>query len=163
MTLISRFLDTNGDGSGTKNANGDYSGTGLGEEIFWFDPESQYVDIARMIVTLEDTSGFQAQEYGNLGGALTNGIQARIQDDTGTIVDLTDSETIKTNAGWTAFCYDADVKTWGAGNELLTVRWTFSKSGQFIKLHGDQRFEIVLNDDFSGLIGHYFLVQGHTG
>lgn len=159
--MFSRYADTDGDGSGTKNANGDYSG---GEEIFYIQPpadESFYV--SRLIVSIEDASGFSAAEYGNLAAALSTGVEVRVQDDAGTIIDLTDALPVKTNAGWGALCYDVDLKTWGQGNELLVVRWTFSKSGQFIKLNGDdgERLEIVLNDDLDGLVGHRFLLQGY--
>lgn len=154
--IFSRYLDTNGDGTGTKNANGNYSSAA---ETFYIDGP---LTITRMIVSVEDTGGMQAEEYGNLGTALTNGITIDI--DSGgldnELVDLTDGEPIKTNAGWGQLCYDVDLKSWGAGDDLLVVRWTFDKSGAPIKLGDDDRLEITLNDDFSGLIGHYFLVQG---
>lgn len=159
--LFSRYADTNGDGSGTKNANGDYSGTA---DIFYIQPPAGTVFRAhRMLVSLEDTSAMTAEEYGNLGAALTNGIQARVQNDSGTIADLTDGVPVKTNAHWARVCYDADVKTWSNGDELLAARWTFAKSGAAIVLDGtlNQRLEILLNDDFRGLISQYFLIQGN--
>ena len=157
MTLISRFLDTNGDGSGTKNANGDYSGAA---QAFFFDPEDNYVNLTRMLICVVDTAGFQAEEYGNTGGVLANGIEVKLVDGSTTIVDFTDGLPVKTNSGWATFCHDAQLKEWGAGDELLTIRWTFSKSGRPLELHGDLRLEIVLNDDLTGLLGHYFVVQG---
>jgi hypothetical protein len=160
-TALFRYLDTAGDGTGTKNANGDYSST---SDIFYIQPAAgQVFRMVRMIVTVEDTTGMQAAEYGNLGSALSNGITVRTQDDSGTILDMTDGLPVTTNAEWARLCYDADVKSWGAGNELLTVRWTFARSGTLIRLRGDQneRLEVFLNDDLTGLIQHYFMVQGH--
>lgn len=159
--IISRYLDLNGDGSGAKNANGDYSTVA---DIFYIQPPAtQDYLLTRLIVSIEDTQGMQAEEYGNLGAALTNGITVRVQDDSGTLVDLTDSAPVKTNAKWGALCYDVDLKSWGAGDELILVRWTFSRSGRDVLLRGDrnERLEVVLNDNLTGLISHEFLVQGN--
>jgi hypothetical protein len=160
-TIISAFADTNGDGTGTKNAIGNYSGA---QEIFYVQPPVGTVyRVHRMLISLEDTAGMQAQEYGNLGAALTNGVQIRVQGDTGTLTDLTDGVPVKTNAHWGRMCYDVDVKSWGSGNELLCVRWTFAKSGAAIVLDGSrhERIEILLDDSFAGLLSQYFLIQGN--
>jgi hypothetical protein len=160
-TPLYRYLDTDGDGTGTKNANGDYSG---GEEIFYIQPPAgQIYNLNRMIVTVYDTTVIQAEEYGNLGAALGTGIVIRVSDDNGVLLDLTDGIPITTNAEWTQLCYDADVKAWGSGNELVTVRWTFVKAGYPLRLVGDnnERLEVVLNDALDGLLSHYFMVQGY--
>jgi len=160
--IVNRFLDANGDGTGNKNFNGDYSGA---QEIAYIQPPTNRIyNIARMLVSIVDTSGFSAVDYGNIAGGLTNGIQVRVQDDSGTIVDLVDSEPIVSNAGWGAFCYDADLKTWSTGNEFLLVRWTFSKSGVPIKLDGSKnaRLEVLMDDDLRSLIDHKFLIQGSS-
>lgn len=155
---IYRFLDTNGDGTGTKNANGNYSITA---EEFYFQPDG-YVEIHRMIVHLADTSGMQAEEYGNLGTALSNGYAPEIQDEDGaTLLDLCDGIAITANGDLGRYCYDVDVKSWGAGNEFLQARWTFTKSGAPLLIEENHRFSITLNDDFSGLLEHYFMLQGY--
>ena len=159
--IFSRYADTNGDGSGTKSAIGNYSG---GQEIFYLQPPvGQVYRVHRLLFSAEDTSGMTAQEYGNLAAPLTNGIEMKIQNDTGTITDLTDGVPIKTNGQWGRKCFDADLKTWGNGDELIVARWTFSKSGSAIVLSGSRndRLEILLNDDFTGLISQYFLLQGN--
>ena len=157
---IYQYLDTVGDGSGSDNANGDYS---LAEEIFFIQPPSNdKYEIARLIITIEDSAGMQAEEYGNLGAELTTGVQLRIQDDSGTISDITNGIKIKDNAHWGSLCFDVDVKTWGAGKEVFLARLTFKASGQPIILNGEnnERLEVVLNDNLTGLIGHHFQVQG---
>lgn len=157
---FSRFLDTNGDGTGTKNANGNYSGaTGT---FYLAPPAGVIYRVERMLVTVEDTAGFSAAEYGNLGALLTNGIQVRVHNGTSTVQDLTDGIPVKGNAGWARFCYDADLKAWGVGNEILVARWTFSKMGAPLRLDGDatEALEVLLDDDLTGLVAHYFLAQG---
>lgn len=158
--LVLRYADINGDGTGSDNANGDYSGA---EEIFYIEPPAGEIwRVARMIVHIEDATAMWAARYGG-EAALGTGVVVRVQDDSGTIIDLTDAIPVKTNAQWAAMCFDVDVKAWGTGTELLAVRWTFTKAGQFIRLDGDsnERLEIVLNDDLRGLISHRFFIQGY--
>jgi len=47
-TPVYRYLDTNGDGTGTQNANGDYSGA---SEIFYIQPgPSEIIRLERMLI-----------------------------------------------------------------------------------------------------------------
>jgi hypothetical protein len=157
-TRIDRYLDLNGTGSGTKNMNQNYSVT---SDIVFIQPTAgQIMRIERMLVYIQDTGTFDSGGYGN-GTALTTGITVRLNGDGG-VQDLTDGVPIKTNGHWARLCYDADHNGYGTGDEYLAVRWTFSKAGAPLRLDGDtnDRLEIVLNDDFSGLTEHYFLVQG---
>lgn len=163
-TIFSRQLDKVGNGTGDFNANENYSSGGLGQTIFRIAPGAGEVfRVSRMLVGVYDSSGMQCQEYGNLGSALTNGVVVRVHNGSSTLIDLTDNLPIKYNGQWGALCFDADVKSWGNGNELLVVRWTFTNSGQYIRLDGDnnEELQIVLNDDLSGLIEHTFTVQGY--
>lgn len=159
--ILTRFLDTDGDGGGTKNANSNYSGAA---EIFYIQPGAgEIYEINRLIVTITDTNGMQYEEYGNLGAALTNGITVRVQNDSGTLFDLTDGVPVKTNALWGAHCFDVEIKDAGTGIDYCEARWSFIKSGVPIYLDGDdnQRLEVVLNDDLSGLLSHYYKVDGY--
>lgn len=145
---------------GSNNANGNYSGA---ETFFTVAPgASEVYRIHRMVVTIEDTSGFTAQEYGNLGFALTNGVSVQIRNAGGLVKNLTNGNPVKTNAQWAGLCYDADLKTWGSGDELLAVRWSFDRSGAPLRIDGaaGEYFAISLNDNFSGLVDHHFFLQG---
>lgn len=158
---IYRFLDTNGNGTGTKNAVGDYSVAA--EEFHIQPPVSLRYSLYRMIVCIEDTAGMRAEYYGDLASALTNGIKVSVDDGAATeLCDLTDGDPVKSNAGWGRHCFDVDVKTWGAGNELLLVRWTFSKAGAPVFLQEGHRLIVTLNDDLTGLVSHNFMVQGYV-
>lgn len=164
-SYLYRFLDTDGDGTGTKNAIGDYSDTGDGETIFYIaPPENQVYEIARILPSVKDAGSFDSGNYGN-GISLSNGVVIRVSDADGVLVDLTDGNPIITNADWATLCYDVDISSFGSGNEYLHARWTFSKAGQPIKLYGDagHKLEVVLHDDFSDLVSHYFMVQGKIG
>ena len=155
-----RYLDTNGDGTGTKNANGDYS---LVADDFYFQP-TRACYIHRMLVFMEDTSGFTAEEYGNLGAALSNGYEVQLKDSSdGVQVDLTDGVVITTNSSLARTCYDANLKDWGTTptDEALVARWTFSRAGIPLYMNANDKFVITFNDDLTGLLQHYFMVQGH--
>ena len=159
-TPIFRYLDQNGNGTGPKNGNLNHAGSIQGYRL---QPgPGEIMRIERMLVSIEDASGFSTVKYGNLA-ELTNGIVVQTSRDDVQTLDLTDGEPIKTNADWSAKCYDADVKSWGVGNEMLPVRWTFAKSGTVLRLVGDDldSFDVLLNDDFSGLVKHQFFVNGY--
>lgn len=153
-----RYLDTNGDGTGTIDATGDYSAAA---EDFYFEA-TEGTTIHRMIVSVGDTTSMQAQEYGNIGSALANGITVKLYNEHGALYeDLTDGQPVTTNSEWGALCYDADVKAWGAGNELLVVRWTFSNSGRPLHLGTSAKLVVQVNDDMTGLLSHRFMIQGY--
>ena len=153
-----QFLDDVGDGTGAIDATGDYSLTP--EEFLITAPPGRRYQISRMITTIVDTNGFQASEYGNLGGALTNGISFQVRRGSELQYDLTAQERIRTNSKWASYCYDAQLLTWGAGNEHLAVRWTFLNTGQYIDLRPGFSLVATFNDNLTGLIEHKFQVQG---
>lgn len=154
-----RYLSDDGTRTGNKNANGDYS---LAVEEWYLEAAAnERLKVARIIVAVEDTFGFSAVEYGNLGSALANGIEIKVVDHNDVVQsDLTDGRPVTDNAHWAEMCYDADVKTWGTGNEVLVVRWTFTKHGDFVILQPGWRLVVYLNDNLSGLVHHYFLAEG---
>jgi len=155
---IFHYLDTNGDGTGEKNAIGDYSGAGL----TWFYYESTgYAEIHRMIISYEDGPGMRAERYASLPAALPVGIFVKqIDSDLSEMLDLTDNEPITANAEWGELCYDIELKSYGPGNEFILARWTFGQSGSPLALDQGQKLVVVLNDDFTGLVSHRFMVQG---
>lgn len=157
--IISRFLDTVGNGTGTKNAIGNYA---AGTTEFKIVPAAgEIFVINRMIVQIRDSGQFTASTYGAIA-ALANGIHIHVKDSGGIKVDLVDSLTIKTNAEWGRVCYDTQLISWGVGDSFILVRWTFGRSGTQIWLdnsRGDY-LSADLNDDFTGLVSHYFMVQG---
>ena len=158
--MLVRILDTIGDGTGIKNANGDYSG---GATRFLIKPAvGEVFIIARMLGHIVDGGSFDSGSYGN-GITLTNGIKVGYSCGSKTI-DLMDGLSVITNVDWAGVCYDIDRSNFGSGDEYLDFRWTFSKSGTWIELNGNNGDElwIELEDNFEGLKGHYFTVQGYS-
>lgn len=154
-----RFADTVGDGTGIKNLNINATGgqlckltAQLGEKL----------SVARLIVLIEDAPNMSADEYGNLGAPLTNGISIYKTDEEGTKVhEITDPDTpIVSNMTWSMYNYDVTSLAFGAGNDAVKVRWTFLKAGFPIELFPEQSLVVDLADDFTGLARHYFQFQG---
>lgn len=157
--LHSQLLSTNGDGTGTSNFIGNYAVTAVDGLIR--PPSGKTFTVARVLLSIKDTAGFQQQEYGNLGSALSNGLEIIVENTRGEqFSDLTAGLPITTNGDWARQCYDVDVKTWGSGNEMLVGRYTFAKHGAPIRLKNDDQLRITFNDNFTGLISHHFLFEG---
>ena len=153
------YLTDDGTHTGTVNAIGDYS---AGAEWYVTAPAGGY-KFTRLMVSYEDTGGGIMQEYGNLGSALTNGIEMEIRDDNGTVIsDLTGGVPIKSNGDWGRLVGpDIDRKDWGQGNDLFIARWSFFKfEEESVVLQPGWSFVVKLNDSFVGLVSQYFNLQG---
>ena len=158
---LDRILDTNGDGTGTKNANIDGSVTPVLFSIA--PPATGVIVIHRLLVTITDNALVTAEKYGGVA-MLTNGISIGLFDpsDDSLQTDYLDGIPIQSNCDWGRVCYDVDLRTWGTGNSFIQVRWTLSKSGTNLILRSsdDYHFGVLISDDITGLIQHYFGVQG---
>lgn len=155
LEYISQFAEMD---NGTEIANLDCSAA---ECIFRLaPPENETWIMARMLFQLEDNSKISAAGYGG-GSALTNGIFIHLHHG-GMEYNITNAQPITKNSEWAKFCYDVDISNFGTGNEFLSARWTFAKSGTSILLNGtnNDSISIHLNDDFSGLVSQTFLFQG---
>lgn len=159
---VFRYMDTVGDGTGTKSATGIYA---TPTEFKVVPAAGEVFELHRMIISLSDTAGsLDSGSYGN-GIVLTNGIKVEIRNASGTIFALTNDRPVITNAEWGHLCYDVNVLNFGTGDEHLVVRWTFTKGygGPFI-VDGDkgEYFAVILEDNFSGLTEHLFHIQGES-
>ena len=170
MAYFSRHLDTVGDGTGVTSAIGDYSGGG-GTDFLIKAAPNEILHIHRLLISFEDTA-IDADGYGaTAAGALSPGITIKLANANRTLIDITDGHEITTSAGWAHFCYDAQLLAWGAGNEILAARWTFTKGGSTIDVRGDdvnsvapngEKFLVHLEDSFAHLVDQRFVVQGQS-
>jgi hypothetical protein len=154
-----RYLDTVGDGSGNTAVTGNYSAA---TETFLIAPaagETFYLN--RCVVVIEDGAGIAADNYG-AGTALSTGILIQKVDPSGLVCDFTDGQPIVSNVGWAHLCYDVSLHEFGAGNEFVTVRWTWGKSGKMVVLQGDhqERLLFKVHGDCDHLVDQHFMVQG---
>ena len=124
---------------------------------------SQKLHIFRMVVYIEDAGKFVSDKYG-YDLALVNGVHVTVRDaDDTELKHLDGAVPVLTNAQWGGLCYDTRVDQYGTGsaNGSLVVRWTFANTGKLVSLSSGQYFSVELNDDFTGLIDHTFMVQGY--
>lgn len=162
--LILRFLDTNGDGTGIKNANENYLDSPT--KFFIKGPKYGYYLINRMIVNIIDPDRPGREKYNNK--ILNNGISIKHTCPKKTLLNLTDMP-IKIYGHWHKYCYDVIVEsganiTKPAGVPsygYVSVRWTFGKSGKPISLRNNDELAVYFNDDFTSLVEHNFMVQGY--
>lgn len=155
-----RFLDTVGNGTGTKNAIGDYSSTQTDFKILNPVGADGDMEVNRLIVQIEDFGNAVAETYGVLG-VLTNGVEILVFDGDGnTVIDVTDGQPIKNNGQWARHSYDVSIANFPGTNDFVECRWTFGRAGSPIELKPGWSFCARLNDDLQGLIAHYFQVQG---
>jgi hypothetical protein len=150
---IDAFL-TNG---GSARAIGNYLSTPT--RFTWTPIANRIAKIHRIIITVEDTGAFDAAKYGN-NLVLVGGISLTVRRENDSQIHNYTAGKVYTNADWGARAFDVDVKTWGTGNEILVARWSFDKAGSAIVLHDGAYISIDLNDDFTNLVNHRFMIQG---
>lgn len=157
--IINRYLDTVGDGTGNKNAIGDYSIT---QTIFKIQPPNGTIyRIAGIVVFVQDTGVFSELNYGAFNSPLTNGISIRIYNGTSTLLNITDNIPILTNGDWFRITphtlsspdkkdrWGVYIDPYGGGGGGISVNGTNS-----------ERLEFVLNDDFTGINFQTFYAIG---
>ena len=155
-----RFLDTNGDGTGTKSANVNGSVTPVEFKLQPAAGEIYYLH--RMIAHITDGALTSAANYGDVAGPLANGLTMGFYntDDDSLILDILNGIPIKSNADWSIRNFDLAPDTFAAGNRYVSARWSFDRSGGPISLTEDEYLKVIINDDLTGLVSHYFNVQG---
>jgi len=157
---ISQFLDITGNGTGNFNAIEDYS---AGEEFFIQPPTDKVYRISRMIITVGDTGITNADEYGALA-ARDTGLRFFIEQN-GTRIRIDGGRNITQNGMFHSLMFDfgCDSSSLGAGTDYCAARWTFGKSGTYIRLDGNtsDKLIVMLNDSYVGLDFHYFKINGY--
>ncbi len=151
---------TQSDSPGTINANGDYSGGGVGPKVFEIGPPSTEIWLVRrLLVYIESSSTMRPANYGN-GSALPNGIEVVISQTDGDPVSLTGALPIMNNGEWAAVCHDAaHVGIGVSGSDAYSMRWTFANDyGEAIRLIGARghKLQVLLSDDLGACDEHYF-------
>lgn len=123
--------------------------------------------VTRMMVYGEDGASTISPALFVGGTALTNGIKLTVQDSSGNeLADLTGAGTLKTTGDIAGYCYDVARKAFGAGNDVLVARWTFTKhTPDGIVLDGGDKLVANVSDNIgtggSAVISFYLLVEGY--
>ena len=160
LPMFSKQLDTVGDGSGTKNMA--VLGT-LGTPVIYRlkPPAGEIWKIARLILYIRDAGAFDSGGWGNnLGSPLTNGIQVVSYENAQEFHWL--YPPVKSHGDIASVCHDLTYQDFGSGDAFITARWSFTKFGQYLRLHGDEGDElrILVQDDLTHLVEQAVTAQG---
>ena len=131
-------------------------------QVFSVDlPSTDEVDINRILIQMVDNVAGDDSLFGGIA-ALTNGVHLR--------KNINNGASYQTVAIWRAnkdlkedmfdVVYTAKA---GGGNHGTSGRWTFIETGAIVNLEGadNESFELVVQDDLTGLIDFQMKAQGH--
>lgn len=155
-----QFMDTVGDGNGEINQAVD--GETVNVSYFVVPPAGKVYGLARIIFSIRDNGSMDSGGWGSMGAnPLDNGFQL-IWHRLGSDIELTKNP-IRSHIDVAAVCHDMIHQNWGAGDEFLTARFTFTKAGNYLILDGDQGdyLELVVRDDISSVVQQRISVQGY--
>jgi len=157
---IVTLLDTNGDGTGVFEANGDYSET---PTEFIIRPEPGHsIAIHRLVVQLRNGSVLDEDNYGGIPG-LTNGVYLFMADNGEDIWRFPALAAVRANRDWAGLAHPTPLVVGLAPAETLYCTLDFVKlTGVPIVIadHKNHRLGVRLNDDFTGLLEQRFVVYG---
>jgi hypothetical protein len=155
MARLEQLFSTGGDGSGITEM------AGL-PALYKVSPPPGYTyELHRMNAVLEDGTKFSGDLYGGIS-ALTNGIVITTEGRKGVIVNHT-PQPIKKSGHWALVAgVDMAMTDFTTGNDIITVRWTFTKGGDVIRLSGNEGefMQVNVRDTLAGLVSHIIQVQG---
>lgn len=130
---------------------------------FYLKPPKNYLyEIYRVCILVRDNIPMNSEKYIS-SGPLTNGILVLAGSDNSPFVGKVTEIPIKRISDFASYVgVDVTPMDYVNNPNSFAVRWTFTKGGGPLWLNGDDgdRVEIILNDNFSSLIGHTALYQG---
>lgn len=154
-----QFFDQIGDGTGNDVMNVNGETTPVSFKII--PPAGKIYGIARLIFSLRDSGSMDSGGWGNRTQPLNNGNKL-IWHKNGIDIDLTRNP-IASHFDLAGVCHDLIHANWGAGDEFITARFTFTKAGQYIILNGDEGdyLEVLIQDDLTYLVSQKVSAQGY--
>lgn len=158
--IFLRFADSVGDGSGSRNAIGDYSSV---PSTFFIKPTvDETFRLSLLMISYRSMNEGSATDYASMV-PLTNGIQIHIVRDGEVTNDLTFAGRIFDNAGWETASEFYTRQRWLGNIWTYNAVIPIAKSGQSFRLAGEKQEElqIILNDDFTSLERHVFGFYGY--
>lgn len=156
---INKILDTVGDGTGIKNAVGNYSVNPQAFKLVV--PSRENYTLSNMIIHIAGLGAFSHTGYGNITEGLANGWSIKIAKD-GELKDFYEGVLIKNNQDIEGISGNIHHPAFdGAGNSI-SITISFDHYGMPFYIREGEYIEILLNDNFSSLTKHQFLIQGHS-
>lgn len=112
--------------------------------------------VSRLIIYMEDAS-MNHSKFAGISGGITNGIDIKATEDG---VERTLQGSITRNGGFYNIAHDIDIAS--ASTDVFTMRWSFHRSGTWIRLKDStsDNIKIVVNDDLTSVDVFKAVVQG---
>jgi len=154
-----RYLDTVGDGSGIKNANGDYSATPQTFKIIC--PPGKGYRLGTFLVHLQGNTSFPLNGYANIPGGLINGWTMQLFTN-GVVTQMLDGEPIKTNSSLERLSPAISRPAFSGAGDALAAPISIGQFELPLYIDPGDYLQITLNDDFTGLTSQHFIVQGFS-
>ncbi len=154
--LIKQVIDS----AGNTNMNVDGSVTPV-KYGFTCPPDVQAV-LSRVNICMIDAS-LNATDFGGITGSITNGVKFIIFDKNDVVLlDLADRLRVDNNSDWGLLAgTDWIFQTAGPGDDSVTIRWSFSRSGRELLLKPGERFEVLIQDDLTSMTFFGMMLQGY--
>ena len=147
-TQLRRFLDTNGDGSGTTSCSVDGSVVPIALKL---QPSvSEVAEIHHLIIYIDDVGMFNIDDFGG-DPALANGLLIQVRDkSTDAVVhDLFDGMSIKSNKDWRRATFDTAISPDMGVNRVMTIKITLTNEGQQLRIGKNHYLAAIVQDDLT--------------
>ena len=107
--------------------------------------------ISNIIVSIQDDSPFNLNDYGGIGSSLINGINLYYTTNSGSTKNYIIGTTfnIKKNSDYNNYTNDINILDLGTGDTVFTANINFRNNGSFIILPQNEKFSIEVNDNFT--------------
>ena len=162
---IRQLLDTVGNGTGTTNANGDYSST---QGVFKLVPSAGVVyRIHELAIVLRDgTAGNWASDKFGAEPALTNGIGLTLELNNGGSIEkeLLGGEKFKANIDFQTYGFTTNLQQWSADTSLMAVFNFRTSQGEALRLDGTalEDIRVRLDDNMTAFTEVTFFASGYV-
>lgn len=152
-TPNSRYFDTVGNGTGTKDA-ATLDGSSTPVTMLIKPAAGEIYKVERIIISTTISANNPNSGYAGSASELTNGFTMSVYTGAAggsTVWDITDGIPIKANHDWKNLCHDEIQSNYGTTQSELSYRYTFSRDGNPVILDGDNGDElrIIINDDLT--------------
>lgn len=154
------YLDTNGDGTGSINANGNYA---TPTTFFYAPPAGEVAVIEKMIIHIASKGLFTLDGYGSIpAGTITTGYDIIFRRLGTVVTKLNNGKPIVSNADLAHINTDYRLINYANNYDASNVSLDAASFGGPLFMVGDlqDQLEITLLGDYSGLEDHHFILYG---
>ena len=156
------YLDTNGDGTGVKNAVGDYATT---PTVFYYQPPVGITaEVTKLMIHVSDKGAFDVDGYGAIApGQIVNGLKITVYRLGVKVLELTDGEPIVDNADLMHLNTDYKLINFTSNYGSSIVSLDAQAFQNSLLMHGDleDQLRVELSDDYTGLEDQHFIMYGN--